>query len=223
MLCRFGQRVLLTLYPPKCYFCGKILDEDIQICEQCKKKLLITDKTNQVQYGDHFSRCYSHCFYDERFKHGFHRYKFGGCYHYSKLFGAWMATQIAESGEPPFELITWVPLHPLRKWKRGYDQAGLLAREAALHLGMVPVKTLRKVRNTAAQSTTVSKEQRRKNVKDAYQPLTQEIVRDKRVLLIDDVITTGATLENAAAALRAGGASEVVCMTLARSLHGGTS
>lgn len=218
---RFWRAVMLTLYPPKCYFCGSILDEDIPVCQECKENLMLTDETNWVQYGDQFSCCYSHCFYDERFKRGFHRYKFGGCCHYSKLFGAWMAARISESGEPPFEVMTWVPLHAFRKWKRGYDQAELLAREAASHLGMEPVKALRKVRNTAAQSTTASQKQRRKNVKDAYRPLTGEIVKGKRVLLIDDVITTGATLENAAAALRAGGASEVVCMTLARSLHGG--
>lgn len=216
---RVWQMTLSTLYPPKCYVCGRMLDSESQLCQHCRDSLPVTDGESRIQHGTQFSRCHSYCFYDEQFRRVFHRYKFEGHVHYGRLFGSWMAQMITQSGEESFDVLTWTPLHPLRKWKRGYDQAELLAREIGHRLSMDPVKTLRKVRSTAAQSKTASSEQRRKNVKDAYQALSRASLQGKRVLLVDDVITTGSTLENAASALRRAGAAEVVCVTLARSLR----
>lgn len=210
--------VLDTLYPPKCYFCGAILETGM-LCQGCKAKLLVTDEGRQVQYGVHFDRCISYCFYTDQLKPAFHRYKFNGHYHYSRLLGQWMAEALEESGAGPFDLCTWVPLHRFRRWSRGYDQAELLAREVALHAGIPLVKALDKTRYTAAQSGTERVAQRYTNVKGVYCLAKGNSVSGKRILLIDDVITTGSTLENAASALREGGAEEIVCLTLARSLH----
>lgn len=214
----YGKIVLETLYPPKCYLCGTILDAGT-VCQSCKAKLLVTYGGRRMQYGTNFDRCISYCFYTDHIKPAFHRYKFNGHYHYSRLFGQWMAEALAESGEGPFDLCTWVPLHLFRRWSRGYDQAELLAREVALHTGLPLVRTLDKVRYTAAQSGTAHVSQRYSNVRGAYRLSKNSAVAGKRILLIDDVITTGSTLENAAEALRTGGASEIVCLTLARSLY----
>ena len=92
----------------------------------------------------------------------------------------------------------------------------LLASAAALELGEVAVETLRKGRNTEAQSGLDDDAARRANVLGAYTAVDAELVEGKRVLLIDDVITTGATISECARILRTVGAREVVCATLAR-------
>ena len=96
------------------------------------------------------------------------------------------------------------------------DQAFLLASAAALELGDVAVETLRKGRNTQAQSGLSDDAARRANVLGAYTIVDPELVEGKRVLLIDDVVTTGSTFSECARVLRSAGAAGVVCATLAR-------
>ena len=127
-----------------------------------------------------------------------------------------MAQCVHDHLEGRYDLITWVPLSPQRKRERGYDQAFLLASAAALELGDVAVETLRKERNNEAQSGLTEAAQRRANVLGAYTPVDPELVAGKRVLLIDDVVTTGATMSECARILRAMGAADVVCAALAR-------
>ena len=109
-----------------------------------------------------------------------------------------------------------MPLSDKRLRERGYDQAFLLASAAALELGDVAVETLRKGRNTQAQSGLDDDAARRANVLGAYTIVDSELVEGKRVLLIDDVITTGSTISECARVLRSAGAADVVCATLAR-------
>lgn len=211
------RRFLLLLYPPKCQICGKILEEDIPVCTHCMNEISFANHAEGMQQGTHFARCYSACFYMEPLRQAFLRYKFGGCCHYSKLFGQWMTDTLLMVESEPFDCVTWVPLHPFRRWRRGYDQAMLLAQEVSCRLHIPLVRIIRKARYTPAQSGTSSPEKRRRNVRGAYQPLEGQDLHGKRVLLVDDIITTGSTLENAAAALSSTGAAEIVCLTLARS------
>ena len=127
-----------------------------------------------------------------------------------------MAQCVHDHLDGRYDLITWVPLSDRRKRERGYDQAFLLASAAALELGDVAVETLRKERNTDPQSGITEDAQRRANVLGAYTPVDPELVAGKRVLLIDDVVTTGSTLSECARTLRTMGAEDVVCAALAR-------
>lgn len=220
-----AQLAKRLVFPPKCLFCGKLLPEDGLYCEDCLNRILFVNAEHSANgqaavrflVGKHFSRCYSACYYAEPLRRVFLRYKFSGSYHYSKLFGRWMADAFALTGEEPFDCVTWAPLHPLRRWRRGYDQAELLAREVSVRLGVPLVRTIRKARRTRAQSGLSNADARSENVSGAYRPIEGLRLDGKRVLLVDDVITTGATLENAAAALSRTGAKEIVCLTLARS------
>ena len=108
-----------------------------------------------------------------------------------------------------------MPISDRRRRRRGYDQARLIAEAAARELGVPCVQTLRKVRDIPAQSGLRSASERRGNVKNVYCAAHPESVSGKRVLLIDDLITTGATLSEAAQTLRFAGASGVSCATLA--------
>ena len=94
-----------------------------------------------------------------------------------------------------------------------------MAKLIAKHLGQRPVRLLKKLRDTPPQSQTGSAEKRRANIVGAYVCLRPERVQGKRILLVDDIVTTGSTLSEAAKVLKKAGAKEVICATLARSLR----
>jgi ComF family protein len=121
-----------------------------------------------------------------------------------------------ESKPLPAEVIIPVPLHPQRLRERGYNQSGLLARELGRVSGL-PVweGSILRLRNTPAQVKAASADDRRSNVRGAFS-CNDEKVRGKRVLVLDDVCTTGATLDSCAVALKAAGASSVWGLVLAR-------
>ncbi|MDY7080323.1 MAG: phosphoribosyltransferase family protein [Chloroflexota bacterium] len=115
----------------------------------------------------------------------------------------------------PIDIIVPVPLHIVRLQERGYNQAALLAREMAHQVGLtVDEQSLVRQRETASQ-VDLDARQRRQNVHAAFCCSGNGLV-GRRVLLIDDVCTTGATLEACAAALYEGGARSVQALTLAR-------
>ena len=127
-----------------------------------------------------------------------------------------MAQCIADHGLDTFDLICWAPVSKKRRRKRGYDQGELLAREAAKQLGRECVPLLKKVRDTPAQSGLKDPSARRANVMGAYQAVEPALVVGKRILLVDDVVTTGETLSECASTLLMAGAEEVFCVTLAK-------
>ena len=113
-------------------------------------------------------------------------------------------------------MITWTPVSEKRLRQRGYDQAMLLAMAAALALDDVAVETLKKCRDTPAQSSLENADQRRSNVVGVYEIVDPELIAGKRVLLIDDIITTGSTLEEASNTLMKAGAASVMAAAVAQ-------
>ena len=209
--------LLDLLFPPKCVFCGKVLDSgEDGLCARCQRDLpWLTDGEAELT-GEFFSLCAAPLRYQDKVRDSIRRYKFNGRRGYHKLYGKLVAQCVHDHLAGRYDLITWVPLSRQRKKERGYDQAFLLASAAALELGEVAVETLRKERHTAAQSGLTEAAQRRANVLGAYTPVDPELVAGKRVLLIDDVVTTGSTLSECARTLRTMGAKDVVCAALAR-------
>jgi ComF family protein len=114
------------------------------------------------------------------------------------------------------QAVVAVPLEPARRRTRGYNQAELLARVVSRRLGlqMLPARAFRRVRATATQAG-LTRPQRRENVRGAF-AAEGAFVKDRQILLIDDVMTTGATLDSCAAALRAAGAKRVLALCVAR-------
>jgi len=120
-------------------------------------------------------------------------------------------------GPPTADFLTVpVPLHMRRLRQRGFNQSLLLARVVATDLGtQLDYLSLIRTRHTRAQ-TGLRKEERRKNVKDAFSVKYPEIIEGKKLLLVDDVFTTGYTLNECARSLKKSGAIVVICLTLAR-------
>lgn len=209
--------LLDLLFPPKCVFCGKVLDSgESGICARCQRELPWLTGSEAEQTGEFFSLCAAPLRYQNKVRDSIRRYKFKGRRGYHKVYGRLVAQCIHDHLAGRYDLITWVPLSPQRKKERGYDQAFLLASAAALELGEVAVETLRKERDNAAQSGITEDAQRRANVLGAYTPVDPELVASRRILLIDDVVTTGSTLSECARTLRTMGAEDVVCAALAR-------
>jgi predicted amidophosphoribosyltransferase len=140
---------------------------------------------------------------------------------YAKLYGAFLAERISSELSGQYDLITWVPLSGERLKSRGYDQAMLLAMATALELDDVAVETLVKHTDVPAQSGVGDIDKCRANISGVYAVADPDIVDGKRILLIDDILTTGSTLSECAETLRKAGAKDVVCAALAKTRDGG--
>jgi ComF family protein len=114
-----------------------------------------------------------------------------------------------------FDAVVPVPLYWRRKWSRGFNQAELLARHVAKHRGIPVWNALRRKRETATQAG-LANAGRRRNVAGAFVVRTNRKLMGRKILLIDDVMTTGATASACATALKRGGASSISLLTLAR-------
>ena len=208
-------RVLLDLlYPPKCPFCGRVLERGERgACAACLEELPWAAEEKAVTGC---STCLSPLRYQDRVRDGIHRYKFEGGQVHAGLFGELMAQCLSQRWDGPVDFITWVPLHRKRRRERGYDQAELLARRVGELLDLPVVPTLEKVRAAGEQSHLRDAAERKANVARAYRVLPGIDLAGKRVVLVDDVVTTGATMGQCAACLRGAGAASVVGLTLAQ-------
>ena len=208
--------LLDLLFPPKCPFCTKLLEEGQDLlCPDCQRDLPWTQGAQGERKPEFVDLCVAPLWYDDKVRHAHHRYKFSGVRAYTWTHAALMAQCVEDHLPGRFDVVTWVPLSRWRLWRRGYDQSRLLAERLALKLGVPCEHLLKKTRHTKAQSGLKGESERRANVLGAYEMYPGVQAMRKRVLLVDDVVTTGATLSECARVLRTAGAAGVVCVTLA--------
>ena len=218
-----GKFNLLDLiFAPRCVFCGKPLarGEDGGVCAACERDLprLSPPRRDGPDFVDAVCAPLE---YAGPVREALRRYKFGGKKGYARLFGSLVAGCVRENLAGEYDLISWVPLSSERLAQRGYDQAMLIALATALELGDVAVETLRRTRNSEPQSMSGSAEKRRANISGAYEAVDPELVEGRRILLIDDIITTGSTISECARTLGLAGAESVA--GAARALRTGGS
>ena len=208
------EGILNLLFPPKCTLCGKLLDKDeTDLCHQCRVDSPECHKNNlKFSFLDSWAAVW---YYDGYIRKSLHRYKFGRARHYAPVYGRLLAMKLLTEYPEGFDVLTWVPVSRLRKFTRGYDQVELLAKAVGQELEMEPVSMLRKVRNNRPQSGISGLAQRRANVLGVYRPVNPEQIQGKRILLLDDIITTGATAGECARVLLTAGAKEVHCGCIA--------
>lgn len=201
------------LFPPRCPFCEQILDRP-GICLGCDRALprFSDDEAVRVLRGG--LRCASALRYEGLARQGILGFKFRGNAAAAEPFGELLARSAAEQFGGEFDTVTWAPVSRRRLRRRGYDQAELLARSACRLWGVKPIRLLSKRRDNPAQSGLDSAQRRRENVRDLYRASPEAAGR--RILLVDDICTTGETLLACAAALDETGAESVLCCTLAR-------
>jgi ComF family protein len=157
----------------------------------------------------------AYCFgsYEGTLRQLIHLFKYGRMKPLARTLAANLASALPR--DQKFDVVVPMPLHWRRKWQRGFNQAELLARRTARRCGIPVANAVRRIRSTAAQAG-LSNAQRRENVAGAFQLRNRRAIQGRRVLLIDDVMTTGATASACALALKRGGAASVTLLALAR-------
>ena len=208
------HRLLALLFPPRCVLCRNFLtEEETDFCHQCR-----IDAPEYKKSNSRFSFLAGWTvvwYYKNNVRSSILRFKFYGRRSYAPAYGRVLAMELQTSHLDNFDILTWVPIAFLRRMRRGYDQVELLADAVGKELNVTPVKTLRKIRNTPPQSGIRDASRRRANVLGAYKAVCPEQIAGKRILLLDDVITTGATASECARVLLSAGAKEVYFAAIA--------
>ena len=236
-LARLVHRLLDWFYPPHCYHCSKPLagSENRILCGSCHQWLAKTrigprrccicgfplpGSSGQEQcincrlLQPHFSRARAIFSYTGPAATLVQSYKYQGNYFLGpRLLNLSIAHGWFPKDMGDFDCVIPVPLHPRRRRQRGYNQATLLARQLTGSLEKPLLqKALRRTRDTGQQAL-LSRPKRRENVRGAFAPGRQS-VSGRRVLLVDDVMTTGATAGECAKVLKKEGAHAVMVFTL---------
>lgn len=211
---RLYYHLMDLLFPRKCVLCRCLLQqEETDLCTGCRLEVPVygVSKTTP-QFLDSFAAVW---YYEESVRTSLLRYKFGGARSYASAYGRLLAMRIRQELVEDFDILTWIPVSPLRKLRRGYDQVELIANAVGKELEIIPVPTLKKIRHNRPQSRLTNEANRRANVLGAYRVMDSAAVTGKRILLLDDILTTGATASEAARVLKTAGAAEVHCATVA--------
>lgn len=231
-----GQGLLDLLFPPRCQVCQSL---DAQpLCDPCRQSMRLIQPPFCQGCGRPFdplaqgaptcSECRQGHFrfdgsrsigrFEGNLREAIHALKYRGRTRLAQPLGELMAdcwARFAPEGVK-VQLVIPVPLHVTRLRERGFNQSELLARVVAQTHGVALNTTaLQRIRHTRPQ-IELSRSERARNVRGAFEVCDESAVKDQTVLLVDDMFTTGATLNECARALRHAGAERVYCLTLAR-------
>ncbi len=211
------QLLRRIIFTNRCRLCAKVMPLNENICSDCNvediripqdnlKSLIFTDR--------HFDAFTSPFYYDNPVKNGIHNFKFRNFRKASEFFAKEMIEVIARdfADENPDYLIC-VPMTKPRQRKRGYNQSEILIKYIAKAFDMKATpELLLKIKNTHTQ-VGLNYEQRKTNLNGAFAVNKKFNIKDKTVLICDDVFTTGSTLDECAKTLKKAGAKRVICVT----------
>lgn len=204
-LCGTCASTVVRIVPPRCEACSQpyAATAPVLVCPNCRDEAF------------HFEAAVAVCRSRGVVREAIHRLKYGSETWLARFLGNLLREGL---GDPrlagrTFAAICPVPLHPKRRRERGFNQSELLAAELSRHTGWPVLDALRRGRYTGTQ-TELDRRARRQNLREAI--VLRKNVQDMTLLLVDDVLTTGSTLDACAAALVEGGAASVFALTSAR-------
>ena len=202
--------LLELIYPPVCFGCQR---PDTSICELCRQELLAAPLNVQSNNGARGYQALTTGRHAGILRRAVQAFKYEGITELDELLGARLLAALAID-DRQFDCIMPVPLHKRRLRERGYNQAELLCRLLERQL-RIECRTDLLIRNRdTKQQAQLSKEERKTNVNGAFDVIGE--VRGRRILLVDDVLTTGETISECVKELRAKGAAEVLCLAVTR-------
>jgi len=227
-----GKGVLDLLYPPKCVVCGEV--QPLYLCVDCRSRIsamegplcrkcgLPTDgepcaECRRTRFA--FTRARAVGVYDGALRTAIHRLKYGGVRAVAPELGDLLTAHLAGSADscPGAASVLPMPIHSSRRRERGFNQSLLLAGPVSDFLGVPLLEdVLIRVRASRPQ-VDLPVDERMNNVRGVFKVERPEMITGTAVLLVDDVMTTGSTADEAARALRHAGASAIYVLTLARS------
>nr|WP_284706100.1 ComF family protein [Wolbachia pipientis] len=229
------EKAVNLIFPNVCVSCECIIDKNHDLCDECGKKISFLTKHYCNVCGtvisDNIYTC-GKCIanpppfkvlrsafaYDQHSKNMIINFKFFDNLNYVKTYVKWMYQANWDIFQDA-EIIIPIPLHKMRLLKRKYNQAALLAGELSKlsNLFYAPL-AIKRLRHTTPQAG-LSLKQREKNLTRAFKTSNKEIIKNKIVILVDDVVTTGATVRSCSQEILNSGAREVGVLSLARTVN----
>lgn len=208
--------ILDILFPSFCAACGK---EGSFLCDACAAKITIKRVPAKIPGAPKIKTVYAATEYrDPPVTKLIMRLKYKGAKEIGGILAGLIISHLdlVQFKKENEYVIVPVPLHKKRLAKRGFNQSELIARKIAERLNMpIAANALKRIKNTIPQTEVAQREKRRENVKNAFSCARPETVKDKKVILVDDVATTGATLNECARALRQASAKTVIAFIAA--------
>jgi ComF family protein len=207
-ICAECENKLKKIILPHCIKCCKPIDynSSINLCPDC------------VSYEKVFEKSRSIYLYENIIKKAIYNLKYYDKPHYLRFFGNALFHYINDNSYNDFEYILPVPLHPSKLKKRGYNQSELIAKYVAKKLNIPFIDGIKRIKQTSKQSAK-TKENRRKSLENAFEIKKSKkyfLLKSSKVLLVDDVYTTGSTVNECTKALLNYGVSKVYVITIAR-------
>lgn len=205
------------LFPPKCTLCRRVLQaQETDLCHDCRKE--VSEHPDSSIKLPYLAKWFSLWYYEGNVRRSLLRFKFHNARSYAQVYGRFLAMKLSRE-DLEFDILTWIPISTFRKWRRGYDQVQLIAQALGAELSVAPTATLKKIRHNPPQSGLGDASHRRANVLGVYKAVNPQQLEGKRILLLDDILTTGATAGEAARVLLTAGAKEVYCAAVAAASH----
>lgn len=209
----FFRKVTALIFPERCPYCNDLIEPCEIACARCYDE--IRRKHVPLKSGARGFRCISAFVYGGKVRRMILRLKYFDRIQYVPQVAELMADDIRSAyGEKAFDLITFVPMHEKDLKKRGYNQSQLLSKALSSLLDIPYQDTLRKIKRTKKQHRLKYAE-RKTNLTGAFEVIDKDLIKDKRILLIDDIVTSGYTLGNCAKKLSSAKPELICCATIA--------
>jgi len=206
LLCLFFN----LLWSEKCYACGNVsVVNKYGFCETCWKDVKLYKNKNNLFW--HIA------VYDGPIKDVIHNFKYGKKKFYARKL-AYFVYDYVKNNFPEFDLIIPVPLHWKKEFSRGFNQSGIIAVYLSKLLKTpVFLNAIIRTKNTPAQAG-LSEKERKENVSGVFKMRKEELIKGKKVVVFDDVFTTGATIEEIKKELKKAGAKKIIILTIAKTI-----
>lgn len=202
------------LFPSRCPFCTKVIEQNSRSCKDCAKYLELAAHKQRLPNN---CECLSVFRHEGVWRNAVLNYKFRSNRQYYVQFSLILGDALERNyNTERFDFYTFVPMHKNKLRERGFNQVELLCKETARLTSACSKSVLKQTKINKTQHE-LNREDRKANVKGIYSCTDERAVKDKNILLFDDIVTTGFTLSECSNILLKSGAKEVVCITLNRS------
>lgn len=212
------EKLLNLVYPKRCFWCMKKINENISYtCEKCSNilKYRLNESLDVSIYDRHFERLITCFLYKDDIRKKVLEFKFSNKPFLGKIFAKSMVDILVEK-KITADLIIPVPMHYTKYYERGYNQSEILAKYISKELGIkYNTRVLKKIKKTRVQST-LNAIDRRNNVMNTYAVKRKNKIYGKTILLIDDIYTTGATVNECSKVLKENDVGKIIVVTIAR-------
>jgi len=212
----FFDNILVFLYPNVCGICDRVNKDSL--CPKCNRKIKNILKYKLIKYKNKYFDEHLYVFkYEGIIREKIIQYKF-----YEKSYMYKTFSEIILKNEKKYRflenygIIIPVPIHKKRKNERGYNQSALIARELAKRIEIICMENIVYKKTNNTMQSTLTQKQRIDNVKNVYEIKNSEYIKNKNIILFDDIFTTGSTANECAKILKQNGANKILVLTLAK-------